>query len=548
MSRAEIQLPARPPVFLIGTHRGDAAEAGIEVLGSKAYGLMRMDRIGLRVPPAVVLGTAICRDYYAAGERFPEGFRDLLAAQIRRLEEATTASFGGARRPLLVSVRSGAAVSMPGMLETVLNVGLNDVTVKGLVRRTGNPRLAWDCYWRLVQSYAEVVGGCRPAPFVRILERSLRERGADSVAELETEAVRALAREYLSLVPALSGEAFPQDPMRQLMGAVEAVFRSWNSPRAREYRRLGGLDDSAGTAVTIQAMVFGNAGGTSGAGVGFTRDPASGEDALYVDYLPNAQGEDVVAGRRHVQGIAALERLLPAVRVELERVRAALEAEFRDVQDFEFTVDDGRLYLLQTRAAKRTPWAAVRIAVEQVRSGLIDPEEALKRLADLDLNRLERLSLVPGAEHQVLATATSAGIGVATGPIALDVEAAKRFAEAGRAPILLREHSSTEDIAGMALAAGILTTAGGRTSHAAVVARQLGKVCLVGCSALRLDLDRRRCRFGSRELTEGAALTLDGTTGRVYEGALPVVHERPEEALRIIEGWRDRGLGLEVRG
>lgn len=531
---------AKAPVFFVGAHRSDASDAGVEMLGGKAYGLMRMDRIGLPVPPAVVLGTPICREYFAAGERLPDGFSDLLAGQIRRLEEATGSSFGGARRPLLVSVRSGAAASMPGMLETVLNIGLNDVTVRGLMRLTGNPRLAWDCYRRLVQSYAEVVGGCRLEPFVRVLERRLHERDARAPQELESLALRALAREYLDMMPALAGEPFPQDPMEQLLAAVEAVFKSWNSRRASEYRRLGGLDERAGTAVAIQAMVFGNAGGTSGAGVGFTRDPASGENALYVDFLANAQGEDVVGGRRSVQGGDTLRRILPAVATELERVRAALETEFRDVQDFEFTVENGRLYLLQTRTAKRTPWAAVRIAVDLVREGLLAPDVALSRIEDIDLDSLERVSLAPGGPRRPMAEATVAGIGVAVGPVALDVDAARQFAERGDTPILVREHSSTEDIAGMAVAAGILTAAGGRTSHAAVVARQLGKVCLVGCRDLSVDLARRVCRLGERQLPEGAALTLDGASGCIYEGRLPVVRERPGEALKVIEGWRRR--------
>ncbi len=530
---------AEPPgaVYFIGGGRADTRGVTPAVVGGKACNLVRLESLGLTVPPAFVLDTALCRGYLERGAAAADDLRELLDANMRRLENLTGRSFGGRRRPLLVSVRSGAALSMPGMLDTVLNVGLNDTTVHGLVRMTGNPRLAWDSYRRLLEDFSTTVRGEDGAVLARLAARHLETPLFTTLRDVDALTLRTLCRDSLELLGHHRGGGFPQDPMRQLVEAVLAVVRSWRAPKAVEYRRLNGIDDDAGTAVTVQAMVYGNGGGRSGAGVGFTRDPASGRNALYFDFLFNAQGEDVVAGRHALTDSTRLERVLPEVRARLDRVKDLLEAEFRDVQDFEFTVQDGELFLLQTRAAKRTPWAALQIAVDLVDEGLIDTHTALERLAGIDLDALERVRLADTG-GTALATCTAAGIGVASGPIAFDTEQARALAETGRAAILVREDIATDDIAGMAVAAGVLTARGGRTSHAAVVARQLGRVSLVGCESLAIDASHRRCRIGTLVLEEGDELTLDGDTGRVFAGRAAVLHERPQAALERVARWR----------
>jgi len=521
-------LPARPA----------ASIPCCEEIGSKAFGLARLARIGLSVPPAFVLGTAMCRDYFARGGKLPQYARDLLVEGLSALAEATGRRFGDPRRPLLVSVRSGAPVSMPGMMETILNIGLNETTSKGLLRLTGNPRQVRDCYRRLIRDYTEVVGGVDILPFDQLVDRHVIGAGLADASDLDSQALGQIVQESLDTAIALTGQPFPQDPLDQLVGAVEAVFRSWISSKACAYRRLNNIDDGLGTAVTVQAMVFGNAGGNSGAGVGFTRDPATGETRPYLDFLFNAQGEDVVAGRRAVRDTDELPRRLPAVAAELTRITRLLESEFRDMQDFEFTVENGRLYLLQTRDGKRAPWAALRIVVDLVREGLIDRKEGLARIASLPLERIERVRIAAGVGTLPLAKATPASLGVALGAIAFDATAAQRLAAEGRPAILVRENISTADIDGIAAASGVLTATGGRTSHAAVVARQLGKVCLVGCSALRIDLKTKSCVIGEKRLNEGDKLTLDGEAGRVFAGALAVIRETPAQELAEIAKWR----------
>ncbi|MGQ9369749.1 PEP/pyruvate-binding domain-containing protein [Azospirillum sp. ST 5-10] len=510
-------------------------------VGFKAYNLMRMAALRLPVPPGFVLGTGYCRAVLAGAVDEAE-LEARVAGHVRRLEEASGRGFGSPRRPLLVSVRSGAAVSMPGMLETVLNVGLCETTLGGLLRLTGNPRLVWDSYARLVRTFAEVVHGCPHEPFAALLDRAVRRDGVDTPAELDGQALAALAGDALAVYRERVGHAFPQDPHRQLMQAITAVFRSWTAEKAVAYRRLHGLDDRAGTAVTVQAMVFGNAGGTSGSGVAFTRDPATGEDRLYMDFLFNAQGEDVVSGRSAVRD-SDLAAVLPEVAAELARVRRVLEAEMRDMQEFEFTVEEGRLHLLQTRTGKRTPWAALRIAVDLVGAGRLTPGEGLRLLDGIDLDRLERVRLVGADDGLCLGRAVPAGIGVAVGPIAFDARAAREFAAQGRPAILVRPDIATADIAGIAAAAGVLTAVGGRTSHAAVIARQLDKVCLVGCEGLSVDGEARTCTLWGRRFAEGDVLTLDADGGTVRAGAVSLVRERPDAERTVVAAWRrgDRG-------
>lgn len=508
-----------------------------EVMGFKAYNLLRMARIGMPVPAAFVLGTSFCRDYFQRGGGLAAGFRDLLAQNIRRIESSSGTSLGSSRRPLLVAVRSGAAVSMPGMMDTVLNVGLCEGVLRGMLRMTGNPRLVWDSYRRLIQSFAEVVAGRPAQPYEAVMAECLRREGVERVQELDFKSLERLANGYLEIYRGQTGHAFPQDPLDQLEAAVEAVFRSWQSARAAAYRRLAGIDDALGTAVTVQRMVFGNSGGTSGAGVAFTRNPATGENALYMDFASNAQGEDVVSGRHALRESDVLADILPQAFEAILSVRSRLEREFGDAQEFEFTIQDARLYLLQTRHGKRTPLAALRVAVEQVREGLIEPQAALERLSSIDLSSIRDLR-VAADPLAALCRAVPASVGVATGEIALDCARAAERAAGGAAVILVREDILTEDIVGIESACGVLTATGGRTSHAAVVARQLDRVCLVGCEALRVDIEARRCTIGARAFREGDLLTLDGRTGNVYAGKIETVDQAPREYLDEVARWR----------
>lgn len=524
-------------------------KGGATLFGNKAWNLMLMAQAGLPVPPAFVLPTSWCRhDNPAYRSRKQEHaaeeapmrdplLRQTLAAGIVALETATGLSFGATRRPLLVSVRSGAAASMPGMMETVLDVGLNAETVEGLIRLTGNPRLAWDSFRRLVQGYAEVVANLPTAPFDELVATTLAQAEADNERELDHRDLRTLSLAMLDCYHTLTGEAFPADPHEQLFAATEAVFRSWDAPKAASYRRMNGISDDAGTAVTVQTMVFGNAGGYSGAGVGFTRDPATGARELYFDFQFNGQGEDIVGGRQKLRDNDRLRAVLPLVWTRLNDICHTLEALFGDAQDFEFTVHSGTLYLLQARRAKRTDWAALVIAVDMVNEGLLTPAQGLDRLDGIDLKTIARTRFPPPLPVP-LAVAQVASMGVATGAIALDPHAVRRLTEEGTPAILVRRDTVTADIEGMALAAGILTASGGRTSHAAVVARQLGKVCLVACPTLECGVDQRQCRIGGTLLNEGDFLSLDGNVGAVYPGRLTPVTERPDAALAIVVGWQ----------
>jgi pyruvate,orthophosphate dikinase len=525
-----------PEVYHLRCGSADRCDATGDVVGGKAAGLFRMAAAGLPVPPGFVLPTAACREFLRAGRRLPDGFVERLKQHLKPVETATGSSFGGERRPLLVSVRSGAALSMPGMMDTILNIGLSDRTLPVLLRMTGNPHHAWDSYRRLIQAYGEIVEGLGAEPFDGILADSLRREGAPSPRELDVTALKCLVGVFLAQFEAAARKPFPQEPLVQLAGAIEAIFRSWESPRSIEYRRLEGFDARAGTAALIQAMVFGNMGGTSGSGVAFTRDPSTGEKRLYLDFLRNAQGEDVVSGRSAVQDPAALQQTMPALYTELLRMARQLEELFGDVQDFEFTVQEGRLYLLQARSAKRTPLAALKIACDLVREGVIEPQQALERLSGYDLERIQSVRLDAPPEAHPLCRGTPASPGAAVGEIALTPSAAAAMASAGRTPILVRTEISPDDIAGLAASAGVLTALGGRTSHAAVVARQLNKVCIVGCRELVID-QKRGCRLGEQWFRDGEFISLDGQSGCVYPGKLEVVVERPAGYLQEFESW-----------
>jgi pyruvate, orthophosphate dikinase len=522
----------------IGT-AGQADELTPERAGSKAALIWQMKRLGLNVPPAFVLPTELCapvnRDDPQALAALDQGLRDGIA----RLEEATGRRLGGDRAPLLVSVRSGAAKSMPGMLATILDVGLNAQSVRGLIGLTGNPRLAWDSYRRFIENYSEIVNGAPTTVFAASLAEMMRSENVEGESDLDSEALERLTHDFHALAAKIVGRAIPDKPIEQLEAAARAVFRSWESPRAEEYRRLNKLDGLNGTAVTIQAMVFGNAGGKSGAGVAFSRNPATGAKELYVDFLADAQGEDVVAGRRMPGDADLLAARLPQVARELADGAALLEREFRDIQDVEFTVENGKLFFLQTRSAKRTPRAALHVLVDFVREGLLDPETALSRAAEIDL---ERAHITRFANKvPAIATALSASPGVATGRTAFDSIRAKALAVAKQPVILVRHDTSTDDVAGFAVSAGILTAVGGRTAHAAVVARQLGKVCLVGCRDLNIDEKGRFGTIAEEKIEEGDWISLDGETGEVMLGRLEIVAELPQAELSAIDGWQRGG-------
>jgi pyruvate,orthophosphate dikinase len=512
--------------------------ATVDEVGNKGYNLMKMARIGLPVPPGFVLATSFSARYLR-DRTVPPGLVELIRSGVREIENATGLGFGGSRKPMLLSVRSGAAISMPGMMDTILDLGLCDSTLLGLVRLTGNPKFVWDSYRRLIQTYAEVVRGCSPDPFDSIARKHLVTEGLESVRELDAELLKKLSSDYLDAYRKEVGAPFPQQPMEQLAGAVEAVLRSGESRRATEYRRLHGIKGVPVTAVVVQLMVFGNLGTTSGSGVAFTRDPATGENRLYVDFLFNAQGEDVVSGRQSLRNSERLSQTLPGVYREIQIMRGRLESEFKDMQDFEFTVQEGKLFMLQSRRGNRTLWAALQIAVDLVNEGVLSKAEALRSLETYDLSKIGRVVVSSQSGSSPLCSGVPASIGVAVGQIVLDAQAVKP--KEGRSQILVRHDISTDDIAGLADCSGILTNSGGRTSHAAVVARQMNKVCIVGCRDLSINIEGRACAFKGRVLREGDRISLDGNTGSVYEGEVQVTFERPAKLLKTIEEWKSQG-------
>ncbi len=500
------------------------------ILGFKAYNLARMAALGLNVPPAFVLGTGFCAHPEAV---MPSCWRDALI----KLEEAATLKLGEPRRPLPLSVRSGAPVSMPGMMETLLNIGLTAATLPGFVRQTGSPRLAWDAYRRLIAGFGEVVAGIDARHFEADLDSV---RAGEDERSLDFVALREVARRHLQTFEREAKRPFPQDAEQQLVEAIGAVFRSWSSDKAVTYRNLHGLSHYMGTAVTVQRMVFGNAGGLSGAGVGFTRNPSTGAPSPWVDFLFNAQGEDVVSGRRSAQGHDELAAVAPALWGELVEATQTLEKHFGDMQDFEFTIEDGVLFLLQTRNGKRTPRAAAQIALDMLDEGLIDVDTARERTRALGAEQLslDTISAENGAALSPIATAASAATGVVSGEITFDEESARQRKQKGAQVILVRRDAETRDIAALDLADGLLTQHGARTSHAAVVARQLGKVCLVGCEAMAVDEVARCLVVGGVSYPEGAMLTLDGNNGNIYSGVAIVTKDVPTDLLARLERLR----------
>ncbi len=516
---------------------GSNEQPSAEIVGAKAANLARMAALGLPVPPAFVLPVSLCAAMVAGEADAKRELADGLREGIAFLESASGRQFGDRRNPLLVSVRSGAARSMPGMLDTVLDVGCTSRAVHGLIRMSGHPRFAWDCRRRFLESYGSVVLGLNKSLFAERLAALVAAEAADGEQALDGEALERLASSYQQAID--DEDAFvPEDAPEQLAAAAWAVYRSWTSARARTYRRLQHLDDLQGTAVTVQAMVFGNRGLSSGAGVAFSRDPSTGMAHPVIDVLFDAQGEDVVSGARTPATDAAIERVVPAVAAQLRATLARLEREFADVQDVEFTIEAGKLWLLQTRAAKRTPLAALRFAAAFVKEGLIAPAQALARLNGVDLGKLARLRLVDAPEP--VAHGSGASAGIAVGRAAFDSDSAARLAGTGDPVILVRPDTSTADVAGFAVSAGIVTGVGGRTAHAALVARQMGTPCVVGCATLTVDVAGRQARLAGMTFKHGDWLTIDGETGALYIGRCRTRLERPDAELAEIASWRSK--------
>ncbi|WP_066663113.1 pyruvate, phosphate dikinase [Sphingomonas sp. CCH9-H8] len=546
-------------VYRFGGGVSDGGQGDKNLLGGKGANLDGMASIGLPVPPGFTISTPVCALYYENGETFPDSLKAEVATGVAHIEAVTGKRFGDAADPLLVSVRSGARVSMPGMMDTVLNLGLNDATVVGLAETSGDARFAWDSYRRFIQMYSDVVLELDHGRFEEALEIAKEDRGYSLDTEMTADDWRKLVEEYKALVQELWGKPFPQDVHDQLWGAIGAVFGSWQSERAKVYRRLNDIPGDWGTAVNVQAMVFGNMGDTSATGVAFTRDPATGENAYYGEFLINAQGEDVVAGIRTPQYLTraarekagakplSMEEAMPEAYAELARVFDQLERHYRDMQDIEFTVERGKLWMLQTRSGKRTAKAALKIAVDMANEGLITRDEAILRVDPSALDQLLHPTLDPNAPRDVLTKGLPASPGAASGVAVFDSDTAEKRAAAGEAVILVRVETSPEDIHGMHAAKGILTARGGMTSHAAVVARGMGRPCVSGAGTLSIKASEGVMRIGSREVREGEVLTIDGTTGEVMLGAVPTIQPELAGDFGTLMVWADEVRRLKVR-
>ncbi len=519
-------------VYFFGNGKSDGTREMKSVLGGKGANLAEMTNLGVPVPPGFVIATHLCVDYLESPV-IPDGLRADVAVALAQLEEATGKRFGDPANPLLVSVRSGAAVSMPGMMETILNLGLNDDTVEGLALASGSPRFALDSYRRFLQMYADVVLEVPIHKFELLLSSKRMAHGVVVDSELSADALRSLVAEYKQIIRSTIGREFPMDPREQLWGAIEAVWRSWTLKKAMDYRKVNGISHRLGTAVSVVSMVFGNMGDDSGTGVAFTRDPSTGERRFYGEFLVNAQGEDVVAGIRTPLHIDEMATYLPEAHAQLLSTQDVLEKHFRDMQDIEFTVERGTLYLLQTRTGKRTTAAALRIATEMVDEGLIDQRDAVRRLHPNQLDQLLHRVISPSVRATPIAVGLPASPGAASGMAVFDPDAAEQRAARGEHVILVREETTPEDFHGIVAARAVLTARGGMTSHAAVVARGMGKCAIVGCTAVDISHAQRQLRVGETVVKEGEFITLDGGTGRVFLGDLPMV---PSELMRVNSG------------
>ncbi|MCL2154432.1 MAG: pyruvate, phosphate dikinase [Leptospirales bacterium] len=558
---------------------GGAAEGTADMrnlLGGKGAGLAEMSNIGVPVPAGFTITTEVCTEYYNNGKKFPAGLESDVEAAMKKVEKIMDRYFGDAENPLLVSVRSGARVSMPGMMDTVLNLGLNDQTVKGVIKKTGNERFAWDSYRRFIQMYGDVVMGLKPEsadeidPFEEVMDGIKHAKGYKSDLDLNVDDLKELVKRFKALIKTKLKRAFPDDPKEQLWGAIGAVFGSWNNDRAILYRKMNGFDDDWGTAVTVQSMVFGNMGNTCGTGVAFTRDPSTGEREFYGEYLINAQGEDVVAGIRTPQQITvngskkwakengvsekdrkekfpSLQEHMPKAYSELENVYKRLEGHYKDMQDIEFTIQNEKLWMLQTRSGKRTAASAINIAVDMVNEKLIDKKTALLRIDPAALDQLLHPTFNPKAKKEIIAKGLPASPGAATGKAVFNADDAHEWNEKGEKVILVRIETSPEDLKGMNAAQGILTQRGGMTSHAAVVARGMGKCCVAGCGMLDINYSSRSMKVGSLTIKEGDFISLDGSTGDVMLGKVDTVEAKLSGNFETVMKWTDEFKKLKIR-
>jgi pyruvate, orthophosphate dikinase len=543
----------KPSVYYFGDGQADGNQALKDLLGGKGANLAEMTHLGLAVPAGFTITTEVCTFFYQNSQTYPQGLEADVAKALARVEKSLGAKFGDATNPLLVSVRSGARASMPGMMDTILNLGLNDETVVGLAKQSNDERFAFDAYRRFLQMYADVVLGVSPHFFENLLDQARRRRGVANDSELKTEDLKTLVAEFKQCIQSEGGKPFPSDPKAQLWGAIGAVFGSWMSARAVSYRRIHKLPEEWGTAVNIQAMVFGNMGNDCATGVAFTRDPSTGEKKFFGEYLSNAQGEDVVAGIRTPCPISGeglgptLEQTFPAVYQELVKLYQLLEKHYRDMQDIEFTVQKGKLYLLQTRTGKRTASAAVRIAVDMVNEKLISTGEAISRVTPAQIEQLLHPRLDPRVEKKVIAKGLPASPGAASGEVVFSSEEAENLSKLGRDALLVRHETSPEDISGMDAAEGILTALGGMTSHAAVVARGMGKPCVAGCGSISIDYRKQQFTVGDVVVKRGEVLTIDGASGEVILGHVPTINSQVDQYFTQFMKWVDEHRTLSVR-
>src|SRR3989339_1251293 len=550
-------------VYKFGGSKADGKAEMKNLLGGKGANLAEMGNIGIPVPAGFTITTEMCTVYYKLNRKYPKELQGQMEVGIKSIEKIMGAKFGNSDNPLLVSVRSGARISMPGMMDTVLNLGLNDVTVKGLAKQSGNERFAWDAYRRFVQMYGDVVLDMKPQtktdidPFEEIMDKVKEEKGVKLDVDLDVDALKELVKRFKTTIKQRTGQTFPEDPWKQLWGAVEAVFGSWNGERAIKYRNINKIPHDWGTAVNVQSMVYGNMGDDSGTGVAFTRNPATGERKFYGEYLINAQGEDVVAGTRTPQPINAstksskeqktLEEVMPKPYKTLVAIYKKLEKHYRDMQDIEFTIQKGKLWMLQTRTGKRTAAAALKIAVDMVQEKLIDQKTALMRISPDQLDQLLHPMFDPKAKKEVIAKGLPASPGAATGQVVFHADDAEELAKEGKKLILVRIETSPEDIGGMNVAQGILTARGGMTSHAAVVARGMGKCCVAGCGAININYKEKQFEVGGTVIKEGDWVSLNGSTGEVMKGQVPTITATLSGDFGKIMGWADKVRTLLVR-
>jgi pyruvate,orthophosphate dikinase len=524
----------------------DGSKEMRDLLGGKGAGVAEMTKAGIPVPPGFTITTETCRQYYAHDRSMPAGLWEQVDAALAVVEGQTGKKFGDPTNPLLVSVRSGAKFSMPGMMDTVLNLGLNSKTLKGLTELTGEPRFALDTYRRFIQMFGKTVRGIEGDLFEEALVEAKKKAGVKTDPELSVEQLEKVVATFKEIYKEHTETAFPEDPRAQLHAAVEAVFSSWRNDRAIAYRKMEKISEDLGTAVNVQTMVFGNMGGNSGTGVAFTRNPITGAKELYGDYLVNAQGEDVVAGVRTTEPISALKKLMPVVYQEFEDYATKLEKHYKDMQDLEFTIERGKLYMLQTRNAKRTGEAAVKVAVDMVGEKLITAEDAVSRVEPRQLEQLLHPRVDPKATGKSIGKGVPASPGAATGQVVFDADVAEEWAKTGKAVILVRVETNPNDVHGMIAARGILTSTGGTASHAALVARGMGRPCIVGAAEIDVDLKRRRFSSGGVTVKEGEEITIDGTTGNVYLGRIPTIEPKPSKEFSTLLSWADKIRKLQV--